>query len=221
MVLEEASLEILPGRLRAHVSAKRVQQIFGVNPEMQILDSNFHRSAMSSLKDLEKRGRPDVVHLALLDATSTPLFSQGKVKITIHTRTGSLITLKTGTRPPRTLQRFCGVAAKILSSEIEEKELNLFDVTHKVSFEELLSSFRVQKTVALTKLGAYRMLDEVIQGLHQSKRTAWIVGGFAHGHFRPEVTESSDEIISISNESLAAHVVTARLCYELERSLGM
>ena len=129
--------------------------------------------------------------------------------------------LKPGTRPPRTLQRFCGVAAKLLSSKIGEQEKRLFEVSEKKSFPELLYSLRVEKTVAMTTLGTLRTIDMVIRGLHGSKRTAWVVGGFAHGHFRSEVTEHSDEIVSIANESLSAHVVTARLCYELEKSIGI
>lgn len=221
LILEEASLELLPRRLRTHQSAKRIEQSFGVKPELQILDSNFHGPAMLNLEDREKRGRPDVAHFALLDATSTPLFSNGKVKVVIHSLSGTVITLKSGTRLPRTLNRFCGVMAKLLASKIGEAEEKLFEVSGKASFQELLASLEIEKTVSLTKLGTPSNLQEVVGTMSGSKRTAWVVGGFAHGHFRPDVIANSEKIISISNASLTAHVVTARLCYALEKSLGI
>lgn len=221
MILEEASLELVPRKLQTHASSKRVEQSFGVRPEMQILDSNFHKSAMLNLSDLEKRGRPDVVHFALLDVTSTPLFSAGRVKVVIHTIGGKVITLKTGTRPPRTLQRFCGVMAKLLSSKEGEAEGKLFEVNDEMNFLELLSLLEIERTISLTKQGIRREISGITSGLSDKKRTAWVVGGFAHGHFEPEVTRNSNEIVSICDESLAAHVVTARMCYELEKSFRM
>ncbi len=221
LVLEEASLELLPMKLQTHASARRVEEHFGVRPERQILDSNFHRTAMSALKDSGKRGRPDVVHFALLDATSTPLFMRGRIKVVMHTIGGETISLKSGTRPPRNLQRFCGVVSKLLSSEQGEAEERLFKTSRKQTFSELLSSLGVERVVTLTKLGIRRQLDQVVQISMDSEKTAWVVGGFAHGHFESDVTAKSTEVISISQDSLAAHVVTSRLCYELEQSFGI
>jgi len=37
------------------------------------------------LEDEAKRGRPDIVHLCLLEATSIPLYREGRIQIYAHT----------------------------------------------------------------------------------------------------------------------------------------
>ncbi len=220
LIFEQASLEIVPKRLRLHEDCTRVEKRFGVKPEMQILDANFHSHAMVNLTDREKRGRPDVVHFALLDATSTPLFMQGKLEIVIHTIDGTVIVLKEGTRPPRTLQRFCGVMAKLISSRLTAEERRLFDVLGTKRFEELVSFLGAQRVISFSRQGRLETLSETIANVVGfPKRTALVVGGFAHGQFAPDVVENSDDLVAISDHSLPAHVATARICYELERNL--
>jgi rRNA small subunit pseudouridine methyltransferase Nep1 len=218
LILEQASLELLPKRIQTHESALKVQRLFGVKPERQILDKNFHRSGILLLKDQEKRGRPDVVHFALLDATSTPLFNTGKIRIIIHTILGDTIILRPGTRPPRTLQRFCGVVSKLLSKPGEAED-ELFETLGRLNFSDLLRKLEVKEVLSLTKMGIMSDLREIVRVSLQNNSAAWIVGGFAKGHFDPQVTSNSNRMISIHKESLPAHVVTARLSYDLERAL--
>lgn len=215
VIIENSSIELLPESLWSHESAKRVQDSFGVAPRMQILDWNYHRAGMSKLRNIEKRGRPDVVHFALLDATSTPVFTSGKLKVVIHALNGDAISPKNNTRPPRTLNRFCGVMAKILAGEEGPAERNLFQIERKKSFKDLLSMYRIQESVSLTRLGSGIDLRDLVKS--ESSRRAYSIGGFAHGHFDEEVILNSNPM-SISKDPLAAHVVTARVAYELERS---
>ncbi len=221
LVIEEASLEIVPPELRHSREVAGVRSKFGVRPELQILDRNFHSRAMTSLKgDSQKRGRPDVVHFALLDATSTPLFRKDKVLIMIHTIHNDTIELESGTRPPRTLQRFCGVMAKILSGSSGQEESKLFSFKRNQTFDELLQTLEIESCIGLTKKSMLATLsDEAALAISENKRTAWIVGGFPRGNFLPKVEMHCNKLISISELSLPAHVVTARLCYEIEKNL--
>jgi rRNA small subunit pseudouridine methyltransferase Nep1 len=174
---------------------------------------------MKSLKNpSEKRGRPDVVHFALLDATSTPLFKENKIQIFIHTLQNHTIELKSGTRPPRTLQRFCGVVSKILSGSFGREESTLFGFNPDQEFADLVRSLGVKSAICFTRQGKRLDLDKIAE-LSNPGRIAWIVGGFAHGTFSPTVREVCARSISISDISLPAHVVTARICYELEKRL--
>ncbi len=184
---------------------------------MQILDQNFHAKILASLNDREKRGRPDVVHLALLDATSTPLFQDGFLGLFLRTRQGFAIQVKTGTRPPRTLQRFCGVMAKLLSGKYGAEEERLFSIESNQSFEMLVKAQGVDRIISLSSLGLpFSLRDLVASETHEDGNTAWVIGGFAHGHFEKEVIQLSDLVASISKRTLPAHVVSARICYELE-----
>ena len=163
-----------------------------------------------------------MLHLALLDITSTPLYIENRVSVVIHTWGNDTIWLKEGVRVPRTLLRFNGLVSKILSNEMGKDESRLFNLRRSQSFEELLEEIQASNVVSLTKIGKPTDLRELIShntGLSSQGKNAWIVGGFAFGHFQDEVIEASDYIISISSYSLPSHVVTARLTYELERAL--
>jgi rRNA small subunit pseudouridine methyltransferase Nep1 len=216
LIIEDASLEILPRKYFASKEARLVTRKFGVNPDMQILDKNFHNKIIESLSKGEKRGRPDVVHLALLDTTSTPLFEDGLLRLFVRTMEGFTIEIKTGTRLPRTLQRFCGVMARLLSGRFGESEAKLFEIQKNRSFSSLAGDLKGSRIVALSSRGSLVSLRKVISEECDNEGTIWVVGGFPHGSFSEDVIKASDRIISISNRTLPAHVVTARLCYELE-----
>jgi rRNA small subunit pseudouridine methyltransferase Nep1 len=217
LILEEASLELLPARFRFSSEAKSISERFGIPPSQQILDQNLHSRIVASLPDRGKRGRPDIVHLALLDATSTPLFLDGLLDVYMRTQQGFSIQVRPGTRPPRTLQRFCGVMAKLLAGKYGKEERALFNVEEKQSFEGLINSRKLERVISFTSQGLpYLLRDLISKETENRKRKAWVIGAFAHGHFDSNLIAFSDVVASISSRPLAAHVVSARLCYELE-----
>ena len=90
---------------------------FGVPPQSQILDDNFHHKIIATIPENEKRGRPDIVHFALLDIVSTPAYKMDLIRPIIRTINGEVIVVKKGVRLPRTELRFYGVMSKILRNE--------------------------------------------------------------------------------------------------------
>ena len=85
---------------------------------------------------------------------------------------------------------------------------------------KLLKSLNPSKVLCLSAEGIRRDLNDVVSNLTRelpNNSCVWVVGGFAHGHFSDEVKRLADDLISISSYSLPAHVVTARLSYEIER----
>ncbi len=202
-----------------HRNCISFQDKFGLTPERQILDDNFHHDIVRDLGGVEKLGRPDVVHFALLDVVSTPLYMRGSIDVFVHSVENKTIHVMPGTRLPRTLHRFCGLMSKILANEIGEEESRLFDFNGAETIKDLLDRLDPTLVVALTKSGTLVDLRDALGSLSASltERIVWLVGGFPHGHFQPTLLELSDRVISISEFSLPAHVVTARLSYEIER----
>ncbi len=226
LVIEDASLELVPKEFQGSRSCRSFFEKFGVTPASQILDDNFHHDIIRKLPKSEKRGRPDVVHFALLDATSTPLFQSGKLEVIIHTLDDMVIEITPGTRIPRTLLRFNGVMSKLLSQpflsnkELEGNELIRLRGTEKI--DQFLSRFTNRKVVALSRIGEpvkLRKFVHEILSMGNGETKIWIVGGFARGHFEASLLKLADYIVSISRDSLPAHVVTARLTYDLEVEL--
>ncbi len=50
-----------------------------------ILDRSYHHAAMKDIADSEKRGRPDIAHLCLLEALGSPLNKEGLLRTYVHT----------------------------------------------------------------------------------------------------------------------------------------
>jgi rRNA small subunit pseudouridine methyltransferase Nep1 len=221
IILEEASLELVPKRFWNHEACKVVEARFGIPPKSQILDDNFHHKIIATIPKNEKRGRPDIVHFALLDIVSTPAYKMDLIRPIIRTINGEVIVVKKGVRLPRTELRFYGVMSKILRSEANPYGLQLFEYRDSQTMGELLHSLNPSKVSCLSTEGIRRDLNDVVSNLTRKlpeKSCVWVVGGFAHGHFSDEVKRLADDLISISSYSLPAHVVTARLSYEIERS---
>jgi len=219
LVLEDASLELVPKRFQGHKNCSTVLSRFGILPCDQILDDNFHNEILKDMKASEKRGRPDVVHIALLDVCSTPLFDRNLVRVIIHTVNDTTIMLKPRVRIPRTLIRFNGVMSKLLKDKPEPN--SFFEIVVGQNILELVSTLN-QEMILLSKKGVERNLRNFIERRKfQEKEATWVIGGFPFGHFDEELLGKADEIISISNHSLPAHVVAARLCYDLEEAMGL
>lgn len=217
IVLEDSSLELLPKKYWRHKSTKLVETRFDIRPENQILDDNFHHAIVSELPNSDKRGRPDVVHFALLDIMSTPAYRMGLVQPIIHTVNNEVIWVADNVRPPRTELRFNGVMSEVLK---EKKENGLFQNKGISGLEDLLKLISPYRVDCLTTQGILKDFKELDLNSNEARKQCrvWIVGGFARGHFSEETKALADNLVSISNQSLAAHVVTARLCYGIEKS---
>ncbi len=86
LIIAEAALETIPDEIVRHPSVANDARRTGNEPSTLLLDRSIHHAAMVRLDDQFKRGRPDLVHLTLLNATSTPLYQDGLAKVYIHTR---------------------------------------------------------------------------------------------------------------------------------------
>lgn len=209
-------MELVPQAFRRHPSCKMVEKRFGFPADSQILDDNFHHQIIANLANAHKRGRPDIVHFALLDITSTPAYLENLVQVIVHTMGNKTIRIKGSVRLPRTYQRFCGVMSKVLSGKLDAAERQLFEIREHERITELLHSLGASKVVSLSTEGESVNLIDFVKD--SGKDTAWIIGGFPRGHFSDEVKSHSDRVISISRYSLPGHVVSARLCYAIELS---
>lgn len=221
IILEDSALELVPRKYWNHKSCKLYESRFGVLPKNQILDDNYHHEIVVKLPESERRARPDVVHFALLDMMSTPAYQANLIQPIMHTINKDLISVEKGVRPPRTELRFEGVMSKILRNDLGPSERYLFDFKANTSTGNLIKLLRPGKVICLTTQGVIKDLSRVVAETSDDEKStcAWFVGGFARGHFSEETKSLADELIAISNYKLPAHVVTARLSYEIERTL--
>lgn len=185
-----------------------------MEPSDILLDRSIHHHAMLKLPDDSKRGRPDLVHLTLLSITSTPHYLSGQVKVYIHTREDIVLELREGTRPPKSYARFRDLVQKLLS---EKPESGLISV-YPASILGLLKRIGADLTIGLSTQGKMTSFEELVSELSKKRNPAVLIGGFPKGHLTAETVASLDGMVRVHPDSLDAHVVAARLVYELERA---
>ena len=77
-----------------------------------MLDNSWHFAAMKGIDNEHKRGRPDLVHLCLLEACTIPLYLENKIMIYLHTIDDKVIFVGKGVRIPKSYHRFEGLIEK-------------------------------------------------------------------------------------------------------------
>ena len=212
-IIAEAALELVPKPLWKHPSVVNDARRRGAEPRDVLLDRSIHHSAMLKLEDAYRRGRPDLVHLTLLNVTSTPLHQDGGVGVFVHTFDDDVIEFREKVRPPKSYQRFRSLMEKTL---IERPEEGLVRV-HEETLPRLLTRIGSDAVVGLSVQGAPMGLEALADDLAASKKPAVVVGGFPRGHFLARDVASFDRMVRIDDRSLDAHVVAARVLYEVER----
>ncbi|MDA4128777.1 MAG: ribosome biogenesis protein [Thaumarchaeota archaeon] len=215
LVLAESALELIPGEIRSHPAIVNDSKRRGKSPSEILLDRSLHHAAMLKLKDGHKRGRPDLVHSALLSITCSPVFLDGEVKLYVHTFGDVVLDLKEGTRLPKSYDRFRNLMEKSLA---ERASGDLIRVYGKSVVDLFKSVIRPSNVVALSIEGKFIDPRDLARELVNSRNPALVIGGFPHGHFDQSTIKPADEIVRIHERSLDAHVVASRMIYEVERA---
>jgi len=81
LILAESSLELVPPELKHHPSVISHARKLDKHSSEILLDNSWHFAAMKGIENEMKRGRPDLVHFSILEATTIPLYLQNKMKL--------------------------------------------------------------------------------------------------------------------------------------------
>ncbi|HEY7081927.1 MAG TPA: ribosome biogenesis protein [Nitrososphaeraceae archaeon] len=227
LVISEAALEKIPFNILHHPSVTVHARKLGKKPPETLLDRSYHHAAMQSSK-LEfawKRGRPDLVHFALIEALSTPLFLNHLLQVYVSTPGNQVIHIGKNLRIPKSYSRFEGLIIDLFKNnhiKDEKSEVTLLKLLNNVSLGSLINDIiKPSKVIGLSRFGIQSSPEDVVSS-HINKdfyQCAFIVGGFPRGHFTEDTIRLCDFIYSIGNYSLEAHVVIARILYECEKVL--
>ena len=113
LILSESALELVPYELEEHPSVISHAKKLGKHPSDILLDNSWHFAAMKGIKNEIKRGRPDIVHFSILEATTIPLYYQNKLNLYIHTIDNKVIRFGKNVHLPKSYHRFQGVIEKL------------------------------------------------------------------------------------------------------------
>ncbi|MFX0200187.1 MAG: 16S rRNA methyltransferase, partial [Candidatus Hodarchaeota archaeon] len=173
------------------------------------------------LSESEKRGRPDIVHFALLEALGSPLNKEGLLQVYVHTRNDYVVTVNSEARLPRNYNRFVGLLEQLFEvGMVPSAGQKLLKVEHR-TLSELLEETKTDYVMAFSRTGSPKTLEEAISKLSEKQRPAVIVGGFPRGHFSETTIRLANEVVSIDPEMLETWTLTSRVIYEYERAMSL
>ncbi len=219
LILAESSLETVPAELQRHSSVRAHARRLGRPPSEILLDNSWHYAAMRGLENEAKRGRPDIVHFSLLEATSIPLYHESRIRVYVHTVDDRVIRVGENVKLPKSYHRFRGVLEKLFREQkVGDGVRPLLEVAD-MTFQELVREIGPSKVVGLTREGASSSCPGVASLVDGD--ACLVVGGFQKGHFAESTKKSIDELYRIDEAPLESHVVTARILYEYEKTIFM
>jgi len=219
VILVECGMELIPKEIRKHSAVRKnlSSQIYA----SQILDNALHHSAMKNLKNSEKRGRPDITHLCLLNALGSPLNKTGNLSLFIHTINNKIYEFNPEIRIARNYNRFKGLMAKtLIDGNIKVNGKHLIS-QFEGKLQDLINKFKNPEIILFSSRGKlvndYKNL--FLEAL--SKNIIAIIGGFQKNTFSEELLRLSNNLISISEYSLDAWIVTNKIItyYELSHNI--
>jgi len=219
LILTESYLELVPSELQHQPSVISHARKIGKHPSEILLDNSWHFAAMKGIENEMKRGRPDLVHFSILEATTIPLYLQNKMKLYVHTLDDKVISFGKNVHIPKSYHRFEGVIEKLYQEkEITTKDDVLLEIEEK-TFSELLDEINPSKVLGFSTTGNNSTYEKIAKEMTDD--ACIVVGGFQKGHFSDSIQNKITDLYSVGDESFEGHVVVARMLYEYEKTIFM
>ncbi len=193
LILADSELEIIPKKIIKHPAVR--------NSKSKILDASLHHAAMKGLKQWQRRGRPDIVHVFLLIANESILNKEGMLRTYVHTRNDEVIYIKPETRIIKNYNRFKGLMEQLFEHGKVPPENEALMEMRKENLEKLLDKLE-GKRILFSMDGERRKLEDIME-----EDVICIIGGFPSGDFLSPVHKMVDEVVSIYHEMLPAWIV--------------
>ncbi len=207
IILVESALELI------QYTSKKTKSVDNI-----ILDVSIHNHIMQNFKERDKRGRPDIIHSALIMALGSRLNKAGNLRIFIHTRNDEIIKLDPNLRIPRNYNRFVGLMKQLFEvGTIPPNSVQRLISLEKTSLVLLLQSLNPDLLILFTEKGQ-SINDEELKQVFKSHRSIVIlIGGFPHGDFSDYIVQIPDMKISIYPESLDTLAVISYVIHIAEQ----
>jgi rRNA small subunit pseudouridine methyltransferase Nep1 len=220
LIIAESALETVPDEVAGHPAVRNHSRRLRQKSSEILLDRSYHHAAMRRLPNSWKRGRPDIVHFALMEALSTPLFMNRMLRVYIHTISDKIIAIADNLRIPKSYFRFEALMVTLLRDKaIKSNEGTILMELSDGTFVELIDMIKPDIVIGLSTVGVQSNVQKVAENACNVDHCTFVVGGFAKGHFSENVTTGLGPTYSINNIALEAHVVIARILYECEKLL--
>ena len=176
---------------------------------------------MGSLNLKEKRGRPDIIHLTLLEALGSPLNLEGLLETYVHTLNDYVVYVNPKTRLPRNYNRFVGLMEQLFQTGKVPIEGEPLLTLKKLTLKQLLKKLKPTYILALTRKGKPQTPTQTAKKLAQQKKPIVFIGGFPHGHFTNQTINLANEKICLDPTGLDTWIVASRILAAYEETIGL
>ncbi|RMW35523.1 MAG: ribosome biogenesis protein [Candidatus Nitrosomarinus sp.] len=219
LILSESALELVPYELQEHPSVISHAKKLGKHPSEILLDNSWHFAAMKGIKNEIKRGRPDLVHFSILEATTIPLYYQNKLNLFVHTIDNKVIHFGKNVHIPKSYHRFQGVIEKLFQEKkvLSKNEL-LLEIKDQ-TFSELIHEINPSNVIGFSTSGQSSSYQKIASDIPDN--SCIVIGGFQKGHFSDSTQSEITNLYSIGNDSFEGHVIVSRILYEYEKTIFM
>jgi rRNA small subunit pseudouridine methyltransferase Nep1 len=219
LIISESALEVIPFELKDHPSVISHAKKLGKYYSEILLDNSWHFAAMKGIKNEIKRGRPDLVHFSILEATTIPLYLQNKLNLFVHTIDDKVIHFGKDVHLPKSYHRFAGVIEKLYQEKKIMAKNELLLELKEQTFSELIDEINPSKIIGFSTEGKLDSFEKIASQI--SDNSCIVIGGFQKGHFSDTIQNKITDLYSVGNESLEGHVVVSRILYEYEKTIFM
>jgi len=222
IILAEASLELVPRELWKHPAVIKTAKRRGKSPGEILLDTSLHYAAMKNLKNREKRGRPDIVHVTLLEVQGSPLNLEGMMRVYVHTISDYVLFIRPDTRIPKNYNRFVGLIEQLfIEGKVPPDSETPLIYLKTMKLRDLIKFIRADKVILLSEEGEKKKPKDIALELRKYNNPAIIIGGFPHGDFSKETYSITNTVYSIYHKSLEAWIVVSRIVSAIEEVLNL
>jgi rRNA small subunit pseudouridine methyltransferase Nep1 len=214
LVLAEAEVEIMPAELTHHPVVIAYARQRRKKPTQILLDSNYHHSAMTTLQEGRRRGRPDITHLFLLTALESIVNKQGQLQIIVHTRNNVVITVNPKTRIMRNYERFLGLMENLFEKHVVPDERRpLLSLRHNIPLKQAIEQVQADVIITFLKDGSLVILPDYFKELKKLKKhhLLCIIGGFPSGTFHTDLKTITTDKFSLYPDMLPAWTVASEI----------
>ena len=219
LALIDAELELVPNAIRGHNQVISSAQRVGTRTNKMLLDSSLHYAAMRKLEDGDRRGRPDLVHLFLLNALESVANKAGRLNVLIHTRNRELIRIDPSTRLVRNYNRFCGLMQQLFETGQVPPDKPLLRLQKDVTVAEMIAEAKPDRVIVMDETGQPTAPWQTFDGTGAQEHVLVLIGGFPSGTFRSELP--AGDRVSFGKEQLTVWTIAAELLVNYERAMAL
>jgi len=214
ILLAESSLETFPEELLKNVQVRQYFSKLKKTPQQIILDASYHSNFIKDLPDAQKRGRPDIVHFALLSCCGSILAREQRLRIIIHTNKDKVIELNPEIRLPKNIDRFNGLILQLFKEKsIPPESDDPLMSLRELSLSDLISELRSDHDliVEFSVKGEQLSSTTYSKQIYNATNPLLVFGAFPHGEIENVPNELVDKKIAIYQEGLDLFAVISQI----------